>query len=239
MRYPIYSSLGNTFIMVDSSKRSLTPSEKKELVVREAKRVDGVVFLEIKEGSFFMDYFNKDGSRAFCGNGARAFVMFLKDLGYIDNNVVFKTIEGDISGWIDGKDVIVKMPDPIFLGRRNVHSFEGVFIKVGVPHFLVEHDEVEELEIEKVAPPIRKELNSNVDFYKEIKEGVLRLRTYERGVEGETKACGTGATALAWYYRKDNKYMMRDTIEVVVNGGKLFVIFKDDGIYLKGGVERW
>lgn len=238
MRYPVYSSLGNTFIMVDSSKKPLTIPEKKELIMKEAKDVDGVVFLEIKDGSFFMDYFNKDGSRAFCGNGARAFVMFLRDLGYIDNHVVFRTIEGDILGWIEGKDVIVKMPDPIFLGKRTVHSFEGVLIKVGVPHFLVEHDDIEKLEIEKMAPCIRKELDANVDFYKEIKREVLRLRTYERGVEGETKACGTGATALAWYYKKDRKYK-GDTVEIIVNGGKLFVIFKDDGIYLKGGVERW
>lgn len=238
MNYPIYSSLGNTFIMVNSLQRTLTISEKKQLIMREAKHVDGVVFLEKEDGSFFMDYFNKDGSRAFCGNGARAFVMFLKDLGYIDDHVIFKTVEGDILGWVEGKNVIVRMPNPVFLGKKNACGFEGVFLKVGVPHFLIKHNEIEEVVIEKISINIRKKLDTNVDFYKEIKIGTLRLRTYERGVERETEACGTGAVALAWYYKKNWEYK-GDTVEIIVNGGKLFAIFKDDGIYLKGGVERW
>ena len=238
MRYPIYSSLGNTFIMVDSSKKPLTTFEKREIVVKEAKGVDGAIFLEVKDGVFHMDYFNRDGSRAFCGNGARAFVRFLKDLGYIDDHVVFKTIEGDITGWVEGNDVTVKMPEPVFLGERICHGFKGVLVKVGVPHFLIERSDVEEIDVEKVAPDIRKELDSNVDFYREIEKGLLRLRTYERGVEGETRACGTGATALAWYY-KEKFDLSGNVIEVKVNRGILSVVFKDDGIYLRGGVERW
>ncbi|OAA21965.1 diaminopimelate epimerase [Kosmotoga sp. DU53] len=223
-----YSATGNTFFVVDSRNTKLTDSTKEAVVLKYVDERDGVIFVE----DHFMDYFNRDGKRAeFCGNGARTYVAFIHEITG-ETKITFESYAGRIEGFVDGL-YNVKMPPVNYHGSREFQGIKGEFLTVGVPHFVIEGD-TEKLEWETLIP-IRWELNTNINVYKEIEPGKLRIRTFERGVEGETGACGTGATATAWCYARGRKLLQ---VTLQANGGELVVSFKEGNIYLGGGVER-
>lgn len=184
-----------------------------------------------------MDYFNRDGKRAkFCGNGSRAFLKYLFDEGYInEGKIEFWSYAGVLEGIVEKDKVSVAMPAASSIERICLDSYEGYLITVGVPHFVVRKENVEKIDVEKVGKHLRDLSNANVDFFEEISRGFLKIRTYERGVERETKACGSGATATFIVYRRETR-VTETTLYTL--GGPLRLYLSGRKIFLEGSVER-
>ncbi len=232
MNFFRYNATGNTFIICDLSTSTLSDEEKSKIVTERVEDRDGMIFVEKKKDGFFMDYFNRDGKRAaFCGNGSRSFVKYLHDSKQIGEKVVFNSFSGYIEGRVTPEGVMVKMP-PLKVEKIS----GGYYVTVGVPHYVIFSKEIENIDVENEGKRLRNELNSNIDFVEVIGDSKIKVRTYERGVEAETKACGTGSTASAYIARMINNW--GNVVIVLVKGGILNVIFDGNDIYLKGGVEN-
>ncbi|PNE18034.1 diaminopimelate epimerase [Mesotoga sp. Brook.08.YT.4.2.5.1] len=228
MKGAYYSATGNKFLVVDSRNISLSEEEKRLLVLKYVGESDGAIFVE----SGFMDYFNRDGLRAaFCGNGARTYVHFIHEKEN-SGSVEFSSHAGVISGLVE--DVVsVKMPPPRFLGSFEEEKYRGEILVVGVPHLVMEGS-TEAIDWGALLP-LRHLYDSNVNIYSVIEAGNLRVRTFERGVERETGACGSGATSVAWVYSRKTGH---NKVALQANGGLLTVTFRDGAAYLGGGVEK-
>jgi len=227
---------------------------------------DGVLVLhDCRNSDFRMKYYNSDGSLGdMCGNGARCIVRFAKDLDIIGDSCKFDTDAGMYSAIIENSGRIIldfpdveSMPDPIEItvpidkktGMKESMVFPGTFQTVGVNHAVFLVDDVKAIDIEKVGPLLRyhEEFESqggtNVNFV-EPDGKYLHLRTYERGVEAETLACGTGAVATAISYAKSQKKTGRNRWKIVPTGGdELLVRFyigsdKITDVQLGGPAEK-
>lgn len=231
-----FTATGNSFLVCDIIDKNLSDKEKSVFVIENANNRDGVIFVEKKNNQFFMDYFNKDGKRAaFCGNGARTFLYYLMKKGYVKEKLIkFNTYAGEVSGRLTDNGVMVKMPNPTDPKKITIDEFEGYLLTVGVPHFVIFVKDVETINVNKIGKNLREKLNSNINFVQAIDEKTLKIRTFERGVEAETLACGSGTTASAFVFNKTK----HEKIEVKARGGILYVHFLKDGIYLEGGVEN-
>jgi diaminopimelate epimerase len=236
MKTEKFTATGNSFIVCDLTNNYLTDKEKSKFVVENSQERDGVIFVERKNNEYFMDYYNKDGKRAaFCGNGARTFLYYLKIKGYVQDDLVkFNTYAGEVYGKLTENGVMIKMPTPSSPKKFFIDNFEGFFLTVGVPHFVVFVDDVNSINVNTIGKYLRDKLNSNINFVQIINESTLKIRTFERGVEAETLACGSGTTASAFVFNNSNK----EKIEVRARGGILYVHFLKDGIYLEGGVQN-
>jgi diaminopimelate epimerase len=196
---------------------------------------------------FRMTYYNADGSEAeMCGNGGRCMAMFAHLLGIGGSTKHFITIDGEHSARIlsgEGESGIVE------LGMRDVAGYEfrdkALLLNTGVPHYVEFVNDADLVDVPIEGRAIRQSEyfmqrgGTNVDFVQIISDGHIKMRTYERGVEAETLACGTGAVAAAIathiYIQNDI-----DKFAIDVPGGRLEVSFAttDDtnytGILLTG-----
>ncbi len=235
-----YNANGNTFIVIDCLDNTLDDFEKSEIVLNNVEDRDGAIFVERNTSLYHMDYFNKDGKRAaFCGNGARTFVTYLKEYYGLTGEVSFSTNSGTLKALVD-ENVSVQMPNPMFVKQISYGCFQGVLIETGVPHVVIRVESIDLIDVENVAPEIRRIFDANVNFYEAVQKKYLRVRTFERGVERETKSCGSGITSTAFYYKY---YVLReekqpDKINVLSLGGVLYVLFKENEVYLEGRVEH-
>ncbi|MFI5203239.1 MAG: diaminopimelate epimerase [Flavobacteriales bacterium] len=241
-----YQATGNDFILVDDRK-NVFPESNLALITRMCHRKwgvgsDGLILIKnSKEADFEMVFFNPDGSKSFCGNGSRSAVVFAHSLGIITNTCTFRAIDGIHSGVIHGSEVTIHMND---VKEINNVSDSEFFIHTGSPHFIRYVKNVDEININEQAVAIRyadayKPGGTNVNFVEEIPAGIS-MRTYERGVEGETLSCGTGVTAAGLSYLF--KYKKEGTVNVTTKGGQLQVkaTKKSDGfsdITLTGPVQ--
>ena len=252
-----YAACGNTFTIVFGEV--IEDKEKPKVVRSIVAEMDGVIFVEKTESSFFMDYFNRDGSRGeMCGNGARAFIKALYDRGEcaLGQLLVFDTYSGILYGRMLAADrAEVLMPQPEFLSMFHHEGWKGAFYSVGVPHLAFFMPTVSGIDVEGygyyfshlrdnssgVSPfPV----STNVNFFSEEDEGLF-VRTYERGVWRETASCGTGATACAAFYRKMTG-QQSSAIRVTTKGGVLTVRFdrphpqkEGEATYLEGTIEHY
>ena len=250
MKFWKYQANGNDFVIFDVREKSLDYSNK-YLWGRICDRkygvgADGVMFFAPSEiHDFKMIYLNADGGEVdMCGNGARAMVHLAKEL-LGKTPVSFETRKGVYEGEVlsDGK-VSVSMNELYGVEEVPISDLfsEGknsYFANTGVPHCVYEVYDVDQVELEKVAPPIRYENRfcegTNVNFF-DIKNGKVRMRTYERGVEGETLACGTGTVAVALAYSKHHGEVKE--LEIQTPGGLMKVQFKDGKRILSGEVSN-
>ena len=184
-----------------------------------ADGADGLIIVGSGDSDdrFTMDYYNSDGSTGMmCGNGARCALRFAVDSGMVDprGRLTFTNAGVEYHGELVEGDVGVEFPDPLTIRTGIRTDLEGLpvtlhFIDVGTPHLLLFMndapgeiaDSLDELDIDRWGPVLRHHaaagpLGANANFLELIPDGGgLRLRTFERGVEGETGACGTGAIA--------------------------------------------
>ena len=174
---------------------------------------------------------------------------FAYEKGIVGEEVRFETLAGLIRAWVleGGRRVKVQLTKPF--GYKDValevdgQRIEGSFINTGVPHFVAVVQNLDSLEVKKRGRAIRfhKEFEpkgTNVNFIEPISEMAIRIRTYERGVEAETLACGTGATASAIVAYKKGLVKERP-VEVYTKSGELLRIDFDQGfeeVFLEGGV---
>ena len=230
-----YHGAGNDFIMIDNRLRTFFPEiEIVELLCRPHFGIgaDGLILLENDaEEEIKMRYFNSDGKEAtMCGNGGRCFATFAQRLGLADKSFTFNAIDGIHEALIVstyGRTSIVKlkMND---VAKVTTHD-EGSFTETGSPHLVVFVDRIVDLDVVTKGRELRwmtkwGKDGVNVNFA-EIMDGKIFSRTYERGVENETLACGTGAIAMALVAYKEG--LVKDSpVEVQPLGGVLKVHFE-------------
>lgn len=207
-----YSGCGNDFILIDHRSPFLNVS--KELVLRLCQRqtgigADGLILLEKSSSQDFkMRIFNADGSEAeMCGNGIRCLGAFLLELGYPKQAYTIETMERKLSLEFTEKGIKVAMGDPKDIRSHVPLEIEGqnllcYTLDTGVPHAVVFVDDVEKVHVVALGQKIRYHTSflpkgTNANFVEKDSPRQISIRTYERGVEDETLACGTGATASA------------------------------------------
>jgi diaminopimelate epimerase len=241
-----YSGCGNDFFLIDNRSKNF-PLKDSYLIRKLCDRkggigADGVILLEHSHfGDFCMRIFNSDGSEAeMCGNGLRCFGRFLGELA-----IPGKTFNVEVMGrlfpvTIQSKNIRINMGPPqaaIYNQTLMIDSlsFSFDFLNTGVPHVVIFTNDLETIELDKIAPQIRYHFRfapqgANVNFVSINTEGVVFIRTFERGVEQETLACGTGATAAAISANK--KYGCRNPISVIPRSGEelLFTLVNAENI---------
>lgn len=227
-----YQGTGNDFVMIDN-RFNFFPKEDVKLIERLCDRrfgigADGLILLENdSETDFRMVYYNSDGNQSsMCGNGGRCLVAFANQLGVIDDKTTFVATDGLHHASV-GNDAIVslQMIDVDEVQKNNSYTF----LNTGSPHHVQIVDDLEHYNVKENGAAIRYgelygEKGSNINFVKKVDDDTFSLRTYERGVEDETLACGTGATAVAIAMNAIGE-TDKTSINLNVEGGKLVVSF--------------
>ncbi|MFK7910896.1 MAG: diaminopimelate epimerase [Akkermansiaceae bacterium] len=205
---------GNDFVVIDNRSLNHTLSTVQISKLCDRQRgvgADGLLAVEPAEkgADFKFRYYNADGGEAeMCGNGARCFGKYTASLlGEGTTQVSFETIAGTLGAEILGDDVRIAMSDPFDLEMETPISLDGLHhpvhsINTGVPHAVVFADDLENLDVIKHGAALRyhdhfSPNGTNANFVSVTGDSHIAIRTYERGVEGETLACGTGMTACA------------------------------------------
>jgi diaminopimelate epimerase len=224
-----YQGTGNDFIMLDCRKTPnliLTNDQIQKLCNRRfGIGADGVIqIFEHLSYDFEMRYFNADGSRSFCGNGARCAVQFAYSLRLFKEKANFLAIDGPHEAELVDNSVALKMSD-VAVWERNEDHF---IIDTGSPHYIEYVSNLTEHNIVDFGKKIRysdkfKADGINVNLVEIISENSLSMATYERGVEDETLSCGTGATAVALSFMLKNEIKGKRDIQIRVKGGNLRV----------------
>ncbi|SDL03525.1 diaminopimelate epimerase [Salinimicrobium catena] len=247
-----YQGTGNDFVMVDN-RQNIISKNNTNLIKTLCDRkfgigADGLILLEDADEprvDFKMVYFNSDGRESsMCGNGGRCIVAFAHFLGIIKDRTVFTAIDGLHEATIEGDLVSLKMTEV----ERVEEKEDAVFLNTGSPHHVVFHKDIASLNIKEEGAAIRyseaykKAGGTNVNFSQPSEEAVLRVRTYERGVEDETLSCGTGVTAVALAAFATGKVSAKK-IKLLTPGGELFVSFEPEGkafknIWLTGPAKQ-
>ena len=237
MRIPFYKyeGAGNDFVMIDNRELRISPGQL--LVKRLCDRhfgigADGLILLERDEKSdFSMRYYNADGNEGtMCGNGGRCITLFANQLGLIQNEARFSAIDGGHQSIIlnlgDGTPIIrLKMNDV-----ENIIEKQGQWmIDTGSPHLVIPVENPDDVDVYNEGRKIRYSPlfageGINVNFVK-IADGKVWIRTYERGVENETLACGTGAVAAAVAASGGNPELS-SPVHIEARGGSLKVHLK-------------
>ena len=245
-----YQGAGNDFIMVDNRDGGF-PREDHDLIRRMCDRhfgvgADGLMLLcPSAEYDLDMLYYNADGRPgSMCGNGGRCMAAFARDRGYVRGNgsLHFTAVDGEhVAQFTGDNGVRLKMRDC----EEPRRVLNGYFVDSGSPHHVEYVDNLLEMDVDKAGRSLREHKayapgGCNVDFVREEKNGSLSLRTFERGVEGETLACGTGAVAAAVVQHA--RSARKPPYDIHMRGGTLKVYLRKRGgiftdIWLEGPAE--
>jgi diaminopimelate epimerase len=230
---------GNDFIVIDDRGNEIG-DDARELAKQLCRRrvsvgADGLILIvPSARADFRMRYFNADGSEAdMCGNGGRCAAKFAHERDIAGATMTFESRSGLHDARIlDGGDVLLKMADPRAMILDNVAMFGGEKrtlhrINTGVPHAVCEVEGLDDFPVVEIGRLIRyysefMPEGTNADFIEVQNESRLALRTYERGVEDETLACGTGAVAAALISAALGK--TRPPVEVLTRGGDILTV---------------
>ncbi len=249
------SGTGNDFIIIDHRRPAVHPEAMAEFAALVCRRkfsvgADGLIFIEESEtADFRWRFFNGDGSVAeMCGNGARCAARFAYMHGIAPARMRFETIAGIIEASVSDINVAIKMTAPKNLELHRTIEVEGKpmelhSIDTGVPHAVCFVKDVENTDVCGLGSRIRHHktfmpAGTNVNFVGSTNKG-LKVRTYERGVEDETLACGTGATAAAIIAALTGR--ATSPVDIITSGGDTLTISFDcvgdagaDNVFLKG-----
>jgi diaminopimelate epimerase len=203
---------GNDFVVIDNRKNLV--ADPCGFAITVCKRhtgigADGVILLErSKIADLKMRIINADGSEAeMCGNGMRCAAWAATKILKMNSQLTFETLAGTNETSVTDDSVRVKLPDPTdFRDYAPLEVKDGIFyfyfVNTGVPHCVIFEDKLEEFPVFEIGREIRyhphfQPAGANVNFVQIIDDQTIAVRTYERGVEKETQACGTGSTAAA------------------------------------------
>lgn len=246
-----YQGAGNDFILIDHRASPIKDTDyeriKKLCDRRFGVGADGLMFLtKHPDYDFEMLYFNADGRPgSMCGNGGRCIVAFAKHLGIIDKETNFLAVDGPHYAKIsaEGNWVELQMIDINTINRDG----EAYVLNTGSPHYVTQMEGLADYDVYHEGKAIRnnetyKKEGINVN-YVEDKGDHLFVRTFERGVEDETYACGTGVTAVALSMAKHKNQSGHIQTPVKVLGGDLSIAFDYDGhkftnVFLCGPAEK-
>lgn len=225
---------GNDFILLDNRSGNIRLS--REQIVRLCDRhrgvgADGVILLvpsRTGQANWAWDFYNNDGSTGeMCGNGARCFARFVQRTVGLDRDFTFETGAGVITAGFNGERVTVNLTKPTELklnqqvalstGVAKIHS-----LNTGVPHAVLYVPDADQAMVMSPGPEIRRHPHfgprgTNVNFVQVLGPNHIRVRTFERGVEGETLACGTGVSASAMISSRIHQFV--SPVKVQVQGG--------------------
>jgi diaminopimelate epimerase len=249
-----YQGAGNDFIIIDD-RFCQFPVDDRELIQRLCFRnlgigADGLILLQHSScAEFRMRIFNADGKEAsMCGNGLRCLVKYLKDLGFKAEKFRIETEAKVLECSYHGGKVSVNFPSPKVLHwgislQEGGISEEIFVVDTGVPHAVIFVEDLEGCLVEKRGRELRlhpkfSPHGVNVNFVKVTSDGTARIRTYERGVEGETLACGTGAAAVAFVLFE--KAGQGGSIRVMPKSGESLEFLAENplkGIEMRGNAE--
>ncbi len=249
---------GNDFVLIDN--RAQTIKLTHDQIVRLCDRhrgvgADGVILLipcRSGKADWAWEFYNRDGSAGeMCGNGARCFGRFVEAHAGASGKFTFETGAGIITARLQGERVAVSLTQPkelrlnqyvsLSTGAQTIHS-----LNTGVPHAVLFVADADRAMVAELGPEIRRHAHfgpkgTNVNFVQVLGPGRVRVRTYERGVEGETLACGTGVTASALVASRVHQF--GSPVKVQVQGGaQLEVSFKEhnagfENVQLTGPAE--
>ena len=205
------SGAGNDFLVLEAEKGR----NYKKLAINSCDRTngigaDGLLILDTSEKSDFkMRIINADGSEAeMCGNGARCMAAYIAANKKPHKKIFsMETLAGEILAKVEGETVQVRLSNPkdyrsdipLEINSRVIHAH---YIDTGVPHAVIYVEGLKKIDVAGIGRTVRyhkafEPRGTNVDFIEQLEPGLVAVRTYERGVENETKACGTGAVASA------------------------------------------
>jgi len=242
-----YQGAGNDFILVDNRENTINHHNVKLIAHLCNRRFgiggDGIMFLQNKAGyDFEMVYYNADGQpSSMCGNGGRCIVAFAKFLGIIKNETDFLAVDGPHHARIseNGDWVSLQMIDVNEVNKDG----DAYVLNTGSPHYITLADNLEHKDVYTEGHAIRnnetyRANGINVNFVEKTDNGYF-VRTFERGVEDETYACGTGVTAVALAMAKHHNQTGAIETPIKVLGGDLNIRFNYDGhafthIFLEG-----
>jgi len=246
-----YQGAGNDFILIDNRTIAINHHNPQLIQKLSDRRFgiggDGVMFLQNAEGyDFEMVYYNADGKpSSMCGNGGRCIVAFARFLGIIENQTDFLAVDGPHHAKISdsGDWVSLQMIDV-----DTITNDGGAYVlDTGSPHYVSLSADLKDKDVYNDGYAIRnnatyKAKGINVNFVEPAGDGYF-VRTFERGVEDETFACGTGVTAVALAMAKHKNQTGHITTPVKVLGGDLNIRFDHDGntftnIFLEGPAKQ-
>ncbi len=203
----------NDFVLVDDRALTFPSADRKWLASIAARRTgigcEGIILIQPSgKADFRMRFFNPDGSEVeMCGNGARCVARLASEIGAAPAKMTIDTVAGILKAEVAGSGVRVEMTIPkdwrldrsLKLGKETI---KYGFVNSGVPHAVVEVRDLAACDVQKLGSGIRRHKDfapagTNADFISVSGPQSLRIRTYERGVEAETLACGTGVVAAA------------------------------------------
>src|SRR5256885_44117 len=233
MRFTKMDGAGNDFILIDNRAGNIDLDRSQIARLCDRHRgigADGILLLEkpSKHADFRMRYFNADGGEVeMCGNGARCFARFAKKVAGAQEKISFETPAGVISAELVGDLVTLQMTEPTDLrldiklpvanGNKTIH-----FINSGVPHVVIPIPRIDDVDVRRDGSAIRyhkmfSPRGANVNFIEKRGPKTIAIRTYERGVEDETLACGTGIVASALIFAATEN--TNGPITVIARGG--------------------
>ena len=239
------SGSGNDFIIVDNRNKIIDETDLPNFIAKICRRkmsvgADGFILVENTDvADFKWRFYNSDGSAAeMCGNGARCVARYAYVTGIAGPAMSFDTQAGIVEAQVVGERVKVKTTDPLDFkidypielknGSLSISS-----VNTGVPHVVIVKDSIENADVVSVGREIRfhhrfAPAGTNVNFVCDLKDNIIAIRTYERGVEDETLACGTGAIAAAIVMAYKEK--LKSPINVLTrSGGYLSIFYKENG----------
>jgi len=249
------SGSGNDFILIDNRQGVLNADHLGDFVPRVCTRkvsvgADGLILIEPSQRvDFRWRFFNADGSEAeMCGNGGRCAARFAVLKGITTPKLAFETLAGIIEAEVNGRQVKLQMVQPTGLKLNLDVPIDGQnhqlhFINTGVPHAIKMVEDAAAVAVKDLGRKIRfhaqfQPAGTNANFVQAVDRKHLKVRTYERGVEDETLACGTGAVASALIAAK--KKLVDSPVEVQTSGGEILKIYFQpkgeafDRVFLEG-----
>jgi diaminopimelate epimerase len=237
-----YEGAGNDFILIDNRNGAFSPINRTETIKKMCDRhfgigADGLMILDLKDNfDFEMRYFNADGREgSMCGNGGRCIVAFAKHLKLIQTETNFLAVDGPHYATIseNGNWVSLQMIDV----QEIKPDGKAFVLNTGSPHYVLEVKDLACKDVNLDGKNIRyndkyTKDGINVNFVEDFGDHYF-VRTYERGVEGETFACGTGVTAVSMAMAMKKSLSGNIKNEIKVPGGSLSVTFNYDGKLFK------
>ncbi|MEO6033986.1 MAG: diaminopimelate epimerase [Verrucomicrobiota bacterium] len=244
------SGAGNDFIIADNREQKFQFTSAQAVRICDRHRgvgADGLMLLipcASGKADWSWDFFNSDGSRAeMCGNGARCFARYIQKRTGAADKITFETTAGIITAVFHGELVTINLTTPKDLrlnetvplkgGATAIHS-----LNTGVPHAVVFVDDADKAMVQPTGAEVRYHAHfapkgTNVNFVQRLGGNSIRVRTYERGVENETLACGTGVTASALIASRT--LQLTSPIQVQVLGGDVLEVSFEEK---NGGFEN-
>lgn len=247
MKVPFWklTGAGNDFVLLAGLPKGRSgPALAKTLCDRRfGVGADGLIVMTRRASKVRLDYWNADGSAAFCGNGSRCAAVWAAAMGWLKTKeFTLESNRGPLTARLTGKgraEVVMPAPRKLRLGlnvKTEGHSLQAHYVDTGVPHAVVFVPHIDAVNVSRLGRALRfhkifGRAGANVDFV-EIRKNSLFIRTYERGVEAETLACGTGVVASAFVSRVLGFDF--SPVRVVVRGGDTLSVSFDDGPRLEG-----